>query len=251
MADIIVGAFQQALNLIASGDPEVYTTIYRTIYVAGLGTLMSCLWSIPLAVFIGLYNFKGKWVIKGIFNALIGIPTVALGLLLFLLWSRQGEFGFLNLLYTLNGIAIGQAILVTPIIVSFTANALGNADNQLRDLAKTLGASGFRTNLTLVRETFWSIILSITAAFNRGFGELGIATIIGGSLAGETRVLTTSIALDLNRGFFDIAMAYGVILMAIVIALALTVSLIERAKNQDVSWHSLSLWRWYRRKLQT
>jgi tungstate transport system permease protein len=250
MADIIVEAFQQALNLIASGDPEVYATVYRTIYVAGLGTLLSCLWSIPIAVFLGLYNFRGKWVIKGIFNALIGIPTVALGLLLFLLWSRQGAFGFLNLMYTLNGIAIGQAILVTPIIVSFTTNALGNADTQLRDLAKTLGASGFRTNLTLVRETFWSIVLSLTAAFNRGFGELGIATIIGGSLAGETRVLTTSIALDLNRGFFDIAMAYGVILMAIVIALALTVSLVERVKNEDVPWNRLSFWRGYRRKLK-
>ena len=243
MADIIVEAFRQAINLIASGDPEVYATVYRTIYVAGLGMLLSCLWSIPIAVVIGLYNFRGKWVIKGVFNALIGIPTVALGLLLFLLWSRQGEFGFLNLLYTLNGIAIGQSILVTPIIVTFTANALGNADTQLRDLAKTLGASGFRTNLTLVRETFWSLMLSITAAFNRGFGELGIATIIGGSLAGETRVLTTSIALDLNRGAFDIAMAYGVILMVIVIALALTVSLIERIKDERGELRKFILWR--------
>jgi tungstate transport system permease protein len=248
MADIIVQAFQQAINLIASGDPEVYATIYRTIYVAGLGTLLSCLWSIPLAVIIGLNNFRGKWIIKGIFNALIGIPTVALGLLLYLLFSRQGEFGFLNLLYTLNGIAIGQAILVTPIIVSFTANALDKADIQLRDLAKTLGASSFRTNLSLIRETFWSMILSITAAFNRGFGELGIATIIGGSLAGETRVLTTSIALDLNRGFFDVAMAYGVILMAIVIVLALTVSLIERLRNEDLGWSKLMLWNGFRRK---
>ncbi len=248
MADIIVQAFQQAINLIASGDPEVYATIYRTIYVAGLGTLLSCLWSIPLAVIIGLNNFRGKWIIKGIFNALIGIPTVALGLLLYLLFSRQGEFGFLNLLYTLNGIAIGQAILVTPIIVSFTANALDKADIQLRDLAKTLGASGIRTNLSLIRETFWSMILSITAAFNRGFGELGIATIIGGSLAGETRVLTTSIALDLNRGFFDVAMAYGVILMAIVIVLALTVSLIERLRNEDLGWSKLMLWNSFRRK---
>lgn len=248
MADIIVQAFQQAINLIASGDPEVYATIYRTIYVAGLGTMLSCLWSIPLAVIIGLNNFRGKWIIKGIFNALIGIPTVALGLLLYLLFSRQGEFGFLNLLYTLNGIAIGQAILVTPIIVSFTANALDKADIQLRDLAKTLGASGIRTNLSLIRETFWSMILSITAAFNRGFGELGIATIIGGSLAGETRVLTTSIALDLNRGFFDVAMAYGVILMAIVIVLALTVSLIERLRNEDLGWSKLMLWNSFRRK---
>jgi tungstate transport system permease protein len=250
MADIIVQAFQQAINLIANGDPEVYATIYRTIYVAGLGTLLSCLWSIPLAVIIGLHNFRGKWIIKGIFNALIGIPTVALGLLLFLLFSRQGEFGFLNLLYTLNGIAIGQAILVTPIIVSFTANALDKADIQLRDLAKTLGASGVRTNLTLIRETFWSMMLSITAAFNRGFGELGIATIIGGSLAGETRVLTTSIALDLNRGFFDVAMAYGVILMSIVIVLALTVSLIERLRNEDLGWSKLMLWNGFRRKVK-
>jgi len=250
MPDIIVPAIQQAIKLITSGDPEVYATVYRTIYVAGLGTLLSCLWSVPIAVLLGLYNFRGKWVIKGIFNALIGIPTVALGLLLFLLWSRQGEFGSLNLLYTLNGIAIGQAILVTPIIVSFTANALGNADTQLRDLAKTLGASGFRTNLRLIRETFWSIMLSVTAAFNRGFGELGIATIVGGSLAGETRVLTTSIALDLNRGFFDIAMAYGVILMAIVIALALTVSLIEHIKNEDISWKKFSFWKMYQRKLK-
>ena len=250
MADIIVPAIQQAIKLITSGNPEVYATIYRTIYVAGLGTLLSCLWSIPIAVFLGLYNFKGKWVIKGIFNALIGIPTVALGLILFLLLSRQGEFGFLNLLYTLNGIAIGQAILVTPIIVSFTANALANSDSQLKDLAKTLGASGLRTNLTLIRETFWSMILSVTAAFNRGFGELGIATIIGGSLAGETRVLTTSITLEINRGSFDVAMAYGLILMAIVIVLALTVSLVERIKNENVSRESISFWRMYRRKLK-
>ena len=245
MADIIVPALQQAINLITSGDPEVYATVYRTIYVAGLGTLLACLWSIPIAVLLGLYNFRGKWVIKGIFNALIGIPTVALGLLLFLLFSRQGELGFLNLLFTLNGIAIGEAILVTPIIVSFTANALGTADTQLRDLARTLGASGFRTNLTLIRETIWSMVLSLTASFNRCFGELGIATLVGGSILGETRVLTTSIAIWTNFGDFSLAMAYGVILMAIVIALALTVSLIERIKDERGELRKFIFWRGY------
>jgi tungstate transport system permease protein len=240
MADLIVQAFQQALNLITSGNPEVYATVYRTIYVAGIGTLLSCLWSIPIAVLLGLYSFRGKWVIKGIFNALLGIPTVALGLLLYLLLSRQGEFGFLHLLFTLNGIAIGQSILVTPIIVSFTANALGTADTQLRDLAKTLGASGFRTNLILIRETVWSMVLSVTAAFNRGFGELGIATIVGGSLFGETRVLTASIALEINFGHFDLAMAYAILLMAIVIILALTISLIERVRQEDNLWGKLA-----------
>ncbi len=243
MADLIVPALQEAIKLILSGDAEVYSSIYRTIYVAGSGTLLACLWSIPIAVVLGLYNFRGKWVIKGIFNALVGIPTVALGLLLFLLFSRQGELGFLNLLFTLNGIAIGQAILVTPIIVTFSANALGNADSQLRDLARTLGASELRTNLTLIRETFWSIMLSLTASFNRGFGELGIATLVGGSILGETRVLTTSIAVWTNFGRFDYAMAYGVILMAIVIVLAVVISLIEHIKSNEYNWSKFTLWR--------
>jgi tungstate transport system permease protein len=243
MADIIVPAIQEAIKLITSGNPEVYATVYRTVYVTGVGTLLSCLWSIPIAVALGLYSFRGRWVVKGVFNALIGVPTVALGLLLYLLLSRQGEFGSFHLLYTLNGIAIGQAILVTPIIVSFTANALGAADTQLRDLAKTLGASGFRTNLTLIRETIWSMVLSVTAAFNRGFGELGIATIVGGSLIGETRVLTTSIAIEINFGNFDVAMAYALILMAIVIVLALTISLIEGVRQEEGLWSKLSFWR--------
>jgi tungstate transport system permease protein len=203
---------------------------------------LSCIWSIPIAVVLGLYDFRGKWVIKGFFSALIGIPTVALGLLLYLLLARHGELGSLHLLFTLNGIALGQAILVTPIIVSFTANALSNADNQLRDLAKTLGASGLRTNLTLIRETIWSMVLSITAAFNRGFGELGIATIVGGSLVGETEVLTTSISVQINFGNFDIAMAYAIILMVIVLMLALTISLIERLRQEDGLRAKLSFW---------
>jgi tungstate transport system permease protein len=243
MADLIAKAFQQALHLIISGDPSVYAVVYRSLYVAGVGTLLSCVWSIPIAVVLGLYNFRGKWVVKGVFNALIGIPTVALGLLLYLILARHGELGGLHLLYTLNGIALGEAILVTPIIVSFTANSLGNADVSLRDLAKTLGASGLRTNLTLIRETVWSMVLSITAAFNRGFGELGIATIVGGSLVGETQVLTTAISVEINFGSFDIAMAYGIILIAIVIALALIIALVERIRSEDRPLTKLMMWR--------
>lgn len=243
MADVIVQAFEQAIRLILSGDPEIYSTVYRTIYVSGLGTILACSWSIPIAVVLGLHSFRGRWVVKGLFNALIGIPTVALGLLLYLFLSRNGSFGFLHLLYTLNGMAIGQAILVTPIIVSFTGNALSSADSQLRDLAKTLGASSFKTNATLIRETVWSMLLSITAAFNRGFGELGIATIVGGGLIGETSVLTTSIALEINFGNFDLSMAYAIILITIVIILALTINFIERLRDEDWKWSKLIFWR--------
>jgi tungstate transport system permease protein len=233
MPDIIIQAFQKAFELIFSGNSEVYATVYRSLYVTGLGTLLACLWGIPMAVGVGLYSFRGRWVIKGLFSALIGVPTVALGTLLYLLLSRQGAFGFLSILYTLNGIALGQAILLTPIIVTFTANALNTADSQLRDLALTLGASGLRTNLTIMRETVWSMVLAISAAFNRGFGELGIAMIVGGNIFQETRVLTTSIAVETNLGQFDYAMAYAIILMVIVVAVTLAITLIERLKEKE------------------
>lgn len=243
MPDIIIQSLQKAIELIFSGNPEVYTTVYRTFYVAGLGTLLACLWSIPIAVVLGLYNFRGKWFVKGIFNAFIGVPTVALGLFVVLILSKQGELGFLHILFTLNGIVLGQALLLTPIIVSFTSSALGAADIQLRDLAKTLGASSLRTNLAIMRETIWSIVLAISAAFNRGFGELGIALFVGGNLFQETRVLTTSIALEVNLGQFDVAMAYAIILMAIVIAITLAVNLVEKIKRDEVAEkHSFRDW---------
>jgi tungstate transport system permease protein len=243
MADIIVQAFQKAFELIFSGNPEVWATVYRSLYVSGLGTLLACMWSIPIAVVLGLYSFRGKWAVKGLFNSLIGVPTVALGLLLYLLLSHYGEFGWTGLLYTLNGVAVGEALLLTPIIVSFTSSALEAADVQLRDLAKTLGASGLRTNLAIMRETVWSMALAITAAFNRGFGELGIALIVGGNIFQQTRVLTTSIAVDLNLGVFDEAMAYGLILMAIVIIVTFIVNLVERIKREDLpERHSLRDW---------
>jgi tungstate transport system permease protein len=236
MPDIIVQAFKKALELIFSGNHEVYATVYRSLYVTALGTLLSCLWSIPIATVLGLYTFKGKWVIKGIFSAFIGVPTVALGLLLYLLMSHEGEFGSFHLLYTLNGIAIGQSILITPMIVSFTSSALAAADVQLRDLALTLGASRLRTNLAVMRETIWSMVLAVSAAFNRGFGELGVAMIVGGNLFQETRVLTTSIALETNLGEFDVAMAYAIILMAIVLAITLAVNLVERLRTGETHW---------------
>jgi tungstate transport system permease protein len=245
MPDIIVQAFQQAFQLIFSGNAEFYATVLRTLYVSGVGTLLACTWSIPISVALGLYSFRGKWIIKGFFNALIGVPTVALGLLLFLLLSRQGEFGFLHLLFTVNGIMIGQSILVTPIIVSFTASALGASDTQLRDLAKTLGASGLRTDITIIRETVWSMVLAVTAAFNRGFGELGIATIVGGNLYGETSVLTTSIAVQINFGAFQIAMAYAIVLLTIVFSITLVIALIERLRQEDTSYKKNRLFTWW------
>jgi tungstate transport system permease protein len=243
MPDIIIQSLQKAFELIFSGNSEVYATVFRTVYVTGVGTALACTWGIPIAIILGLHNFRGKWFIKGLFNAFIGVPTVALGLLLALILSNRGELGFLHFLYTLNGIVIGQAILLTPIIVSFTSSALGAADTQIRDLAKTLGASNLRTNFAIMRETIWSTVLAVTAAFNRGFGELGIALLVGGNIFQQTRVLTTTIAVYVNLGEYDVAMAYALLLMAIVIAITLVVNLVEKLKQSELyERHSFREW---------
>jgi tungstate transport system permease protein len=243
MPDELIPIIEQAIHLIITGNVNVYGPLYRSLYVAGLGTLLSCVWSIPIAAFLGFRNFRGRWVIRGIFSALIGIPTVALGMLLYLLFSRQGYFGSLHLLYTLNGILIGEAILVTPIIVTFTANALITADTQVKELAKTLGASGLRTNLKLLREAIWSLALSVTAAFNRGFGELGVALIVGGDLIRETNVLTTSINLELTFANYGLAMAYAIILFVVVLGISLAISLIENVKSSEGQIRKMMWWR--------
>jgi tungstate transport system permease protein len=242
MADVIIEAFQKAFELIFTDNParaEVFSVVLRTLYVSGLGTLLACSWSIPIAVILSLYNFKGKWVLKGLFNSLIGVPTVALGLLLALLFSNQGLLGPLDLLFTANGILIGQAVLVSPIIITFTSNALDNADIQVKDLARTLGANNLQTNIAVLRETIWSTVLSITAAFNRAFGELGIAFMVGGNIFNRTRVLTSSIALSTTKGDFPQAIAFAIILMTIVITVTMIIKIIEKLRNEDTTWNDI------------
>jgi len=231
MFDTITDAFQKALQLIFSGDPEVFATALRSIYVAGAGTLLACIWSIPIAVLLGLYSFRGKWLIKSLFNAMLGVPTVALGLILVMFLSRSGPAGFLHLLYTTNGIALGQALLVTPIIVSYTSSALSATDVQLRDLAKTLGASHLQTNIAILREAMWATVLSLISAFNRGFGELGIALMVGGNIAYMTRVLTTSISLEATKGEYAFAVALAIVLLVMVVAITVFVNLVERLRE--------------------
>ncbi len=231
MFDVIIDAVEKAFQLIFSGDPELLATASRSIYVAGAGTLLACLWSIPIAVLLGLYSFRGKWLIKSLFNAMLGVPTVALGLILVMFLSKSGPAGFFDLLYTINGIVVGQALLVTPIIVSFTSSALAATDVQLRDLARTLGASHLQTNIAVLREAMWATVLSLISAFNRGFGELGIALMVGGNIAYVTRVLTTSISLESAKGDYSFAVALAIILVAIVVSITVLVNLVERLRQ--------------------
>jgi tungstate transport system permease protein len=224
----IAEGVQKAFQLIVSGDFAVIDATFRSLYISGTATLLAVSWSIPLGILIGSGNFRGKHLVKGFFNAMLGIPTVGLGLILYLFLSRAGPLGIFHLLYTPTAIILGQAILITPIAVTFTANAVESVEPEIKDLAKTLGASETEARLAVLREALPSTFLAVIASFNRAIAELGVAFMLGGSIPGLTRVLTTSIALETTRGNFEFGIALTMILLAIVFSLSFLVNLLKR-----------------------
>jgi tungstate transport system permease protein len=226
----IVEGLIKALELIFSGNPTVIEITARSVLVSGSATLLSVLWGIPIATALGLYRFQGRFVLKGMFNALLGVPTVTLGLILYLFLSKSGALGFMSILYDPLGIIFGQAILVTPIVVSFIASAIESVDPEIKDLAKTLGASEFDASMAVLKESLSGVVLAITASFNRAIAELGVALMVGGNISGRTSVLTTTIALETNKGNIALGIALAIILLLIVSTLSLSINLIQRRK---------------------
>ena len=147
---------------------------------------------------------------------------------LFLIFARNGPLGLFGLMFTPLMISIGQSILITPIIVSFITSAIESIDTDLRDLAKTLGSNEFEATIAILREASGGIILAVLAAFNRAFAELGVAMMVGGNIYNKTRVLTTAIALQTNRGDISQSIALGIILVSIVYILNITINYLRR-----------------------
>ena len=225
MADIISG-ITEALQLILSGDPEIYGIVFRSLFFSGTAVILAILWGTPLAMLIAMKDFRGKTVIKTFLNTLIGLPTVVLGLILFLIFSRGGPLGFLGLLYTPAAIMIGQAILVTPILVSIGVSAIESVEPEIMNLAQTLGASESQAQLAVLKEAANGIILSDIGSFNRAIGELGVVLLVGGNIAGggnRTDVLTSAISRNTQIGEVGLALALGILLMVILFTINIIV----------------------------
>ena len=210
---------------------EIIEITLRSIYVSGTATVLSTVWSLPLGLIIGIKNFPGKTLVKGVFNALLGMPTVVLGLILFLLIRHAGPFGFLGFLFTPLAIIIGQAILITPIMVSFTVSAVESIDPEIRDLAKTLGATEIQASLAVLKEAAGGTLLAFIASFNRAIAEMGVAYMVGGSIPGATMVLTTAIALQRDIANIELGLTLATILLSIVFAVNLTLNLIQKRRS--------------------
>lgn len=230
--EYVIEGVKQAINLIVTANPDIVEITLRSIRVSGMATLMAALWSFPIGVVLGMYNFRGKNILKGFFNGLLGIPTVVLGLILYLMLVPSGPLGFLRLIYTEMGISLGQSLLITPIMISFIASSIESVEKDIRELAITLGAGKLEASLAVMREAISGVLLSVIASFNRAIAELGIAIMIGGNIfvkgsALNTRVLTTAMQMYTARGEIDMAIALGIILLSIVFAVSTISNIIQ------------------------
>jgi tungstate transport system permease protein len=226
MSEIVEG-FLQAIDLIVSLDPEVIQITTRTLYISLSSTLIGTLIALPVAFLIASREFRGKRGLMNLIQTLYSLPTVIVGLMLFLLISSSGPFGPLHLLFTSTGMILGQTLLILPILIGLTIAALAAIDPLIRDTLVSLGATGWQQLLALLREARFAILAVIALAFGRAISEVGVAIMIGGNIRGFTRVLTTAISLETGRGNISLSIALGIILLAIALVVNIGVNLLQ------------------------
>ena len=227
MTEIWIG-FIQAIGLIASLDPEVIEIAGRSLMISVTATVLASLLCLPLASLIHLHRFPGKRLVINIIQTLFSLPTVVVGLLVFVLFSRAGPIGGLNLMFTPTLMVIGQAILITPILLGLIISALGGVDKAMVDTAISLGASGPQVALALIREARYAVMAAVIIGFGRAISEVGLAIMVGGNIKGFTRVLTTAISLETSKGELELSIALGIILLAIALIVNLALNRIQQ-----------------------
>ena len=212
-------AIQDAFLLLISGD----AALWRIVWVSVKTTFIALLVATPVAVVIGYtiatYAFPGRRIIVWLSQAALSMPTVLIGLLLYMMLSRQGPLGSLGWLFTQSGMITAQALIALPVLVAFTLASVQAADPRLSETAITLGASKLRVMFTILHEARFGVMAAVITGFGRVIAEVGGALMIGGNIEGETRTITTAIALETSKGEFAQGIALGVVLMTIALVL--------------------------------
>ena len=215
--DEIFRSLSLALGLI--GDERLSSVVWLSLRVSLAATALSCLFGLPLGALLAVGRFAGRRPLIVLFNGLMGLPPVVVGLLVYLLLSRAGPLGHFGLLFTPGAMVIAQTVLITPIIAALTRQTLEQEWLEYREQLRSLGASRIRAARTLLWNSRFALSTVAMAGFGRAIAEVGAVMIVGGNINGVTRVMTTTIALETSKGDLPLALALGVILVAIVLAI--------------------------------
>ncbi len=224
----IIEGFRKAFFLIFNLDQELLGIIFLSLQVSGTALVIASVIGIPAGTIMGLKRFPGRGLIISLSNTFMGLPPVVVGLFAYLLLSRSGPLGFTGLLYTPSAMIIAQTILALPIVASLCHSAIVNIDPIIGNAAMTLGATPYQVAITIIKEARYGIMSGVIAAFGRVMAEVGAVLIVGGNIAGYTRVMTTTIALETDKGNFELALALGIILLVISMLINVLLHLIQR-----------------------
>lgn len=223
-----LGAFLRAIQLIVFFDREVVEITLRSLRISATSTALASLFCIPLGGIIHFHNFPGKRFLINLIQTFYSLPTVCVGLFVFILLSRSGPLGSLGLLFTPTAMVIGQMILITPILLGLTISALSGIDKKIRETALSLGATPLQAILAIIREAKFSVVAAIIMGFGRAISEVGSAMMLGGNIRGFTRILTTAISLETQKGEVELSLALGIILICLALVINIIVNRIQQ-----------------------
>ncbi len=207
--------FIKAFTLILHLNAELFGIILLSLQVSGLALIIATVLGLPAGAILGLTKFPGRGFVVSTVNTFMGLPPVVVGLFVYLLLSRKGPLGFMGLLYSPSAMVIAQTILAVPIVTALCLSAIVSVDPLVRQAARTLGATPLQETAAVIREARYGILSAVIAGVGRVMAEVGSILIVGGNIAGYTRVMTTTIALETDKGNFELALALGIILLAI------------------------------------
>jgi|SRR5919108_21614 tungstate transport system permease protein len=211
--------FGLAFGLIASGDPNFLEIVWLSLRVSLSAVLIACVLGLPLGAGLAVLRFPGRQPVLVLLNALMGLPPVVVGLLLYLALSRAGPLGILELLYTPTAMIIAQAVLVTPIVAALARQVIEDLHAEYQEQLRSLGLGIWATISTLLWDARYSLLTVALAGFGRAVAEVGAVIVVGGNINHLTRVMTTTIALETARGNLALALALGIVLITLAMAI--------------------------------
>jgi len=212
-------AAAQALQLVAGADPKLTDIVLLSLRVSLTAVALSCVVGLPFGAAIAVSRFPGRRSVVVVLNALMGLPPVVVGLLVYLLLSRAGPLGAWGLLFTPTAMVIAQTILITQIVAALSRQVVEDAWDEYREQLRSLGERRFGAAITLLWDLRFSLVTIVLAGFGRAAAEVGAVIIVGGNIDGVTRVMTTAIALETSKGDLPLALGLGMILLTIVLVL--------------------------------
>jgi tungstate transport system permease protein len=213
----ILDSLRGAVALIASGDATLASIVMLSLTVSLCAVVLATLIGMPLGAALAVARFPGRRGIVVVLNALMGLPPVVVGLIVYLLLSRAGPLGELGLLFTPQAMVVAQTILILPIIAALTRQAVEDAWREYEEQLRSLGAQGTGAALTLLWDIRFSLLTAVLAGLGRASAEVGAVMIVGGNIDGVTRVMTTTIALETSKGDLPLALSLGIVLITIVL----------------------------------